>query len=136
MALINRNEHVYWDLMSLQGTPQWRSFIRNACRTVHHPTNLLLLPISSTIHFIAFFSQHSTMTSWSGDEHDFGPQLWHQQSPYFEANFPLKGKNDFSLMREVRSYTPKQTVLWPRCSHGEFCVMQVYEGWNNFGRRF
>jgi hypothetical protein len=71
------------------------------------------------------------MTSWSGDEHGFGPQLWHQQSPDFEADFPLKGKSDFSSMHEIRSYAPKQTVLWPGCSYGEFCVMQVHEGWNN-----
>jgi hypothetical protein len=32
MALINRSEHVYWELVPLEGTPQWRSFIRNACR--------------------------------------------------------------------------------------------------------
>jgi hypothetical protein len=76
------------------------------------------------------------MTSRSGDENDFGPELWQQQSPDFVANFPLKGKSDFTSMREVRSYAPKQSVLWPRCSHGELCVMQVYEGWNNSGRRF
>jgi hypothetical protein len=39
-------------------------------------------------------------------------------------------------MRDVRSYAPKQTVLWPRCSHDEFCVMQVYQGRNNSGRHF
>jgi hypothetical protein len=76
------------------------------------------------------------MTSWSGDDHDFGPGLWHQQSPDFEVNFSLKGKSDFSSMREVRSYAPKQMMLWPMCSHDEFCVMQVYEGWNNSGRHF
>jgi hypothetical protein len=31
MTLINRSEHVYWELVPL-GTPRWRSFIRNACR--------------------------------------------------------------------------------------------------------
>jgi hypothetical protein len=66
------------------------------------------------------------MASWSGDGHDFGPELWHQQSEDFEANFPLKGKSDFRSMRDVRSYAPKQAVLWSRCSHVEFCVMQVY----------
>jgi hypothetical protein len=39
-------------------------------------------------------------------------------------------------MRDVRKYTPNQTVNWPRCAHGEFCVMQIYQGWDNFGRRF
>jgi hypothetical protein len=32
MALINRSDHVYWELVPLQGTPQWRSYIKNACR--------------------------------------------------------------------------------------------------------
>jgi hypothetical protein len=34
------------------------------------------------------------MYSWSGDEHGFSPELWHQQSEDFEANFALKGKSD------------------------------------------
>jgi hypothetical protein len=32
MALINRSEHVYWEPVPLEGSPRWRSFIRNACR--------------------------------------------------------------------------------------------------------
>jgi hypothetical protein len=28
MALINRSEHVYWERVPLEGTPQWRNFIR------------------------------------------------------------------------------------------------------------
>jgi hypothetical protein len=60
------------------------------------------------------------MASWSEDEHGFGPELWHQQSEDFKANFPLKGKSDFKSTCDVRSYASKQTVLWPRCSHGEF----------------
>jgi hypothetical protein len=50
------------------------------------------------------------MASWSGNEHDFGPELWHQQSEDFLANFLLKGKTDFISMCAVRSYAPKQTV--------------------------
>jgi hypothetical protein len=75
------------------------------------------------------------MASWSGDEHGFGPELWHQQLEEFVANFPLKGKSDFRSMRDVRSYAPKQMVLWPSV-HMVFYVMQVYQGWNNSGRRF
>jgi hypothetical protein len=105
-------------------------------RTTHHQASLLLVPICITIHSISIFSQHSSMTSWSWHEHGFGPEMWHQQSPDFEANFQLKGKSDFSSMCEVRSYAPKQTVMWTRCSHGEFCVMEVYEEWNNSVRHF
>jgi hypothetical protein len=32
MALINRSAPVYWELMALEETPRWRSFIRNSCR--------------------------------------------------------------------------------------------------------
>ena len=31
MALINRSEAVYWELMPLQGTEHWRSYIKTAC---------------------------------------------------------------------------------------------------------
>ena len=31
MALINRSESVYWELVPLQGTEQWRSYIKTAC---------------------------------------------------------------------------------------------------------
>jgi hypothetical protein len=31
MALLNRSAPVYWELVALEGTPRWRSFIRNAC---------------------------------------------------------------------------------------------------------
>jgi hypothetical protein len=32
MVLINRSAPVYWELVALEGTSRWRSFIRNACR--------------------------------------------------------------------------------------------------------
>jgi hypothetical protein len=50
----------------------------------------------------------------------FIPELWSEQDLEFKDNFPLKGKSDFTSMREVRSYAPKQSVLWTRCSHSEF----------------
>jgi hypothetical protein len=31
MALINRSESLYWELMPLQGTEHWRSYIKIAC---------------------------------------------------------------------------------------------------------
>jgi hypothetical protein len=30
-ALINRSESVYWELMPLQGTEHWRSYIKTTC---------------------------------------------------------------------------------------------------------
>jgi hypothetical protein len=31
MALINRSESLYWELMPLQGTEHWRSYIKTTC---------------------------------------------------------------------------------------------------------
>jgi hypothetical protein len=31
MALINRSESLYWELMPLPGTEHWRSYIKTAC---------------------------------------------------------------------------------------------------------
>jgi hypothetical protein len=47
------------------------------------------------------------MTSWSGDERGFCPELWSEQDSNFKENFPLEGKSDFTSMREVRNYAPK-----------------------------
>jgi hypothetical protein len=78
------------------------------------------------------------MSSWTGadDDDSLGPALWSQQDPEFNTNFPVLDKRDFKSMRDVRKYAPNQTVNWPRCAHGEFCVMQVYQGWDNSSRRF
>ena len=81
-------------------------------------------------------SQQVAMSSWSGDDASVGPAVWTEQDPEFRSNFPVLGKRDLQSMRDVRSYAPNQPVNWPRCAHGEFCVMQVYQGWNNSGRRF
>jgi hypothetical protein len=77
------------------------------------------------------------MSSWTGDDDDdsLGPALWIQQYPEFNNNFPVLDKRDFKSMRDVRKYAPNQPVNWPRCAHGEFYVMQIYQGWDNFGRR-
>jgi hypothetical protein len=78
--------------------------------------------------FTLLSSSHSIRQWHRGVGISFGPELWHQQPEDFEANFPLKSKSDFKSTRDVRSYAPKQTMLWHRCSHDDFCVMQVYQG--------
>jgi hypothetical protein len=50
-------------------------------------------------------------------------ELWSQQDPEFNTNFPVLDKRDFKSMRDVRKYAPNQTVTRSRCAHGEFCVM-------------
>jgi hypothetical protein len=59
-------------------------------RRAHHPANLLLLPICSTIHSITFFSQHSTVTSWSGDEHGFRSSVVASTISRFRSQFPTE----------------------------------------------
>jgi hypothetical protein len=75
------------------------------------------------------------MASGSGGEYRCGPEFWEEQDPEFNEEFPILHKRDFRSMREVRSYTPNKPV-WPTYSHGERCVMQVYEGWGNYSRHF
>ena len=102
---------------------------------VHHPV-FFIAYIYVTLLFSNNSSQQAAMTSWSGDDDSLGSASWTEQNPNFKDNFPLQEKRDFKSMRDVRSYAPNQPVNWPRCAHGDFCVMQVYQGWNNSGRRF
>jgi hypothetical protein len=76
------------------------------------------------------------MASVSGGEYGCGPEFWEEQDPKFKREFSVLQKRDFRSMHEVRSYTPNKPVLWPTCSHGERCVMQVYKGWGNYDRPF
>jgi hypothetical protein len=81
-------------------------------------------------------SQQIAMASGSGGKYGYGPESWEEQNPEFKEEFSILQKRDFRSMREVRSSAPNKPVLWPTCSHGERCMMQVYEGWGNYGRRF
>ena len=104
-------------------------------RMAHHP-GFFIAYIYVTLLFSHASSQQPAMSSWSGDDETVGPTVWTEQDPDFKGNFPVLDKRDFRSMRDVRSYAPNQPVNWPRCAHGEFCVMQVYQGWNHSGRRF
>ena len=86
--------------------------------------------------FLDTSSQQLAMSYWSGDDASVGPAVWTEQDPEFMSNFPALVKRDFKFVREVRSYVPHQPVNWQRWAHGEFCATQVYQGWNNSGRRF
>jgi hypothetical protein len=89
----------------------------------HHPVCAYIYV--STLLQYHFTTQQATMSSWTGDDDDddsLGPALWSQQDPEFNRNFPVLDKRDFKSMCD-RKYTPNQIVNWPRCAHGEFCVM-------------
>jgi hypothetical protein len=102
----------------------------------HHPVCGYIYV--STLLSSHFTTQQETMSSWIEDDDvdSLGPTLWSQQDPEFSSNFLVLNKRDFKSMRDVRKYAPNQTVNWPRCAHSEFCVMQVYRGWDNSGRLF
>jgi hypothetical protein len=102
----------------------------------HHPVCAYIYV--STLLQSYFTTQQARMSSWTGadDDDSIGPALWSQQDPEFNTNFPVLDKRDFISMRDVRKYAPNQMVNWPRYAHGEFCVMQVYQGWDNSSRCF
>jgi hypothetical protein len=52
MALINRSESVYWELMPLQGTEHWRSYIKTTCEIC-----LLVMLFIQVVHKVASSSQ-------------------------------------------------------------------------------
>jgi hypothetical protein len=81
-------------------------------------------------------TRNNEFLDWEDDDDSLGPALWSQQDPEFNNNFPVLDRRDFKSMCDVRKYAPNQTVNWPRCAHSDFCVMQVYQGWDNSGRRF
>jgi hypothetical protein len=70
------------------------------------------------------------MSSWTRDDDDdsLGPALWSEQDADCTSNFLVLDKRDFKSICDVRKYAPNQTVNWLRCAHGEFYVMQVYQG--------
>jgi hypothetical protein len=102
----------------------------------HHPVCDYIY-VTTLLHS-HFTTQQATMSSWTkaDDDDSLGPALWSQQDPELNTNFPVLDKRDFKPMRDVRKYALNQTMNWSRCAHGEFCVMQVYQGWDNSGRRF
>jgi hypothetical protein len=89
----------------------------------HHPVCAYIYV--STLLQSHFTTQQATISSWIGadDDDSIDPALWSQQDREFNNNFPVLDKRDFKSMHDVRKYTPNQMVKWPRCAHGEFCVM-------------
>jgi hypothetical protein len=49
--------------------------------------------------------------------------------------FSLESKSDFTRERPLRSYD-NRTEDWPKCHHGEDCVVQMYNDCDGGGRRF
>jgi hypothetical protein len=71
MALINRSDPVCWELMPLQGTAHWRSYIRNACQ-IDLPVVLLVQAVhktgsSSQVHEEDYGVDHGEADAKGGD---------------------------------------------------------------------
>ena len=65
---------------------------------------------------------------WEGS---FGPE---EYEPPLEQ-FPLEGIHTFVGARRLRPYDDRREE-WPKCAHGEHCVVQVFDSWIDGGRRF
>jgi hypothetical protein len=62
----------------------------------------------------------------------YGPDWYPDPQEYF----PLQGKKDFHPPSRLRPYDNRKEE-WPKCCHGDNCVVQVYsDGGLHEGRRF
>ncbi|KAF8652052.1 hypothetical protein HU200_062996 [Digitaria exilis] len=67
-------------------------------------------------------------TTWPGS---FGPDCY--DTPL--KCFPLEHRHEFVNGKELRPYDNRIDV-WPKCNHNKLCVVQVYDGFQDGGRRF
>jgi hypothetical protein len=112
---------------------------RFSCPGSNGPPSSVLYFLHICEHSSLVSSQHNKHQWVSGLEMMMTPSVQHCGASKIQSSttiFPVLDKRDFKSMCDVRKYEPNQTVNWPRCAHGEFCVMRVYQGWNNSGRRF
>jgi len=64
-------------------------------------------------------------------EGSLGPDFFNE--PVFE--FPEESKSDFSKQNPLRGYDDRKED-WPKCMHGEDCVVQMQTEGTDGGRRF
>ena len=73
----------------------------------------------------------------SMNAHDaLGPDMYLEASEEFLEHFPLQEKRDFGPNNPLRTYERRKPVKWPKCVHGENCIVQVNQGEIDGGRRF
>lgn len=58
----------------------------------HHPS-FFVAYIYVTLLFFNDSSHQAAKSSWSGNDPSFGPTLWAEQDPDFNANFPIHNKS-------------------------------------------
>lgn len=66
--------------------------------------------------------------TWEGS---LGPDEF--EEPVYE--FPVESKSDFNRERPLRGYDSRKEE-WPKCMHGEECVVQMMADGVDGGRRF
>ena len=67
--------------------------------------------------------------TWPGS---FGPT---EYEPPLVDHFPLDDRASFLPPYALRPYDDRKDV-WPMCHHGKPCVVQMYDGYGDGGRRF
>ena len=65
---------------------------------------------------------------WEGS---VGPEIYPE--PVFE--FPVQSKSEFTTTKPLRGYDNRKEE-WPKCMHGEDCVVQMMIEGEDGGRRF
>ena len=65
---------------------------------------------------------------WEGP---VGPEIYPE--PVFE--FPVQSKSEFTTTKPLRGYDNHKEE-WPKCMHGEDCVVQMMIEGEDGGRRF
>ena len=65
---------------------------------------------------------------WEGS---VGPEIYPE--PVYE--FPIQSKSDFSTTKPLRGYDNRKED-WPKCMHGEDCVVQMMTEGEDGGRHF
>ena len=71
------------------------------------------------------------------DDDTLGPEVYFESPPEFKEHFPIQEKRDFGTQNRLKPYEPRRkAVNWPKCMHGELCIVQVYDGEIHGGRRF
>ena len=65
---------------------------------------------------------------WEGS---VGPEIYPE--PVYE--FPVQSKSDFSTTKPLRGYDNRKEE-WPKCMHGEDCVVQMMTEGEHESRRF
>jgi hypothetical protein len=113
MALINRSESLYWELMPLQDTEHWRSYIKTACE--------IGLPIMLFIQVVHKTGSSSQVPEEGSDAHQGEVELEAGDGPTTE---PQEGDGASTEEEKGDGDTPSRPVV--NLTRGK--LMKKYSG--------